>query len=297
MLRRKTRTHPSAQSCGGVFSCNPVFYPVPILLRVEQAEPLELLDKAADRGIGGVAVVLLQLLGGELAGAVSGEHIVPKRMLFLCDLSAFQDVLEGGESGRGGNTWLQLVIHLMDEIGEEGSQVYASRELCIFLNLSVGLVVTTLAPFDQRGEGDKQCRGVAVLDEVPKVQQAGHAPVAIKIRMKKCDVEVNDGRLDEIIHLRICLDKRNQGLHVLGEFFVWKSGMLHVLSHDIDGVVAVSVALQQPIVAVQVVSDSSLIEAMNVLLRDGVGGIGNKIQSQLHAVDAALLIGLGSVAL
>ena len=77
---------------------------------------LKLQHKAADGGVGGVAEVLFQLLGGELSFPIRGQDEAPQRFLFLRDLPLSQSGLKrlGCPSGREHS--VQLVIHILNEI-------------------------------------------------------------------------------------------------------------------------------------------------------------------------------------
>ena len=73
----------------------PVLDAAAVLLGGQQAELLKLLHKAPDGGIGSVAEILFQTLGGEFLVTIGRQHKLPEVPLLLGDLTPAQRLIEG----------------------------------------------------------------------------------------------------------------------------------------------------------------------------------------------------------
>lgn len=121
---------------------------------------MELHHKRPDRGIGSVAEVFFQLLGGELLRAVGRQNIFPEQPFFFGDFSI-------GKSGlvhlkislRRCCIHLQTVIDLVAEVGQERRYIRVSGDKSILFNTVVGFVVGCLALSNIPGNGVKSAAG------------------------------------------------------------------------------------------------------------------------------------------
>lgn len=121
---------------------------------------MELHHKRPDRGIGSVAEVFFQLLGGELLRAVGRQNIFPEQPFFFGDFSI-------GKSGlvhlkislRRYYIHLQTVINLVAEIGQERRYVRVARDECVLFDTVIGFVVGCLALSNIAGNGVNNAAG------------------------------------------------------------------------------------------------------------------------------------------
>lgn len=60
-----------------------IFYPASVFHTGQQSQRLKLHHKAADRCVGGVAEILLQLFGGKLVAAIGGSHKLTQIFFFF----------------------------------------------------------------------------------------------------------------------------------------------------------------------------------------------------------------------
>ena len=100
-------------------------------------------------------------------------------------------------------------------------------------------------------------------------------------------VEVDQRRFQQIVDLRIFVDKRNQFSHALRQRLPGKARVLHLCTDHIHAVMPVEMTGQQPILLGEIGSDSHFIEPVNGLLGDLVRRVADELQSLFHAKNAA----------
>lgn len=103
---------------------------------------MELHYKCPDRGIGGMAEVPLQLLGGELLCAVGRQNIFPKQPFFLGDFSFRKGCLIYLKLClRRHHIHLQTVIDFVAEVGQERRYIRVAGDKSILFDTVIGFVV------------------------------------------------------------------------------------------------------------------------------------------------------------
>ena len=108
----------------------------------QQSHLVELHHKRPDRGIGSIAEVFFQLLGGELLRAVGRQNIFPKQPFFLGDLSFCKSGLVHLKiSLRRCCIHLQTVIDLVAEVGQERRYIRVAGDKSILFDTVIGFVV------------------------------------------------------------------------------------------------------------------------------------------------------------
>ena len=190
----------------------------------QQSHLVELHHERPDRGIGSVAEVLLKLLGGELFCSVSRQNILPEQPFFFGDFSI-------GKSGlvhlkislRRYYIHLQTVINLVAEIGQERRYVRVARDECVLLDTVIGFVVGCLALSNIAGKRREQCRRIALLDKVPKVEQPSRAAIAIKIGMIVGESKMQDSGFMQFVDAIFSVGEINQSFHSIWELLRRKS--------------------------------------------------------------------------
>lgn len=103
---------------------------------------MELHYERPDRGIGGIAEVLLQLLGSELLCSVGRQNILPEQAFFLGDLSFCKSGLVYLKiSLRRCRIHLQTVIDFVAEVGQERRYIRVAGDKSILFDTVIGFVV------------------------------------------------------------------------------------------------------------------------------------------------------------
>lgn len=161
-----------------------IFDTVAVSHRLQQPQAFKLAHKTPDGGIGGVAEFLFQLLGGEGTVPVGREFELPKGLLLLRHPALGQGGLEVscGVGGRKGGA--QLVVDMFDEVDQKRGHIQHPAQVGVPLRQCVGAVVGLAAFFHIAGQRNEQGGGVALLHQIPQVEQAGHSAVAVEPGMQ-----------------------------------------------------------------------------------------------------------------
>ena len=181
----------------------------------QQPQFLKLQDKPPNGGIGRIAKILFQLLGGKFSNAVSGENEVPKGRLLLGDPALGKGIIEGSSSGRHRQGVIQFVVHILNEVHQKRRHIQNTADLSIILHQRVGIIISLPALIHIFRERNKQRRGVALLHQIPQVQQPRHSSIAVKIRVQIGDIEVDQGSLEQIVHRCLILYEADEIAHVV----------------------------------------------------------------------------------
>jgi len=80
--------------------------------------------------------------------------------------------------------YLQTVVDLVAEVGQKRRYIRIAGEQSIFLNTFVGFVIGPLAFGNIARKRREQCRRIALLDEIPEVEQPCGTAISIKIPVK-----------------------------------------------------------------------------------------------------------------
>ena len=84
-----------------------------------------------------------------------------------------------------------------------------------------------------------------MMHQIPQVHQPGPSAVAVKPGMQIGNIKMDERRCQQIIHGRFLMDELHQLSHILRQHLTGNTGMLHLVPHDIDAVVAVFMAGQE----------------------------------------------------
>lgn len=95
------------------------------------------------------------------------------------------------------------MIHIFNEVHQKWRHIQNPTDLSIILHQRIGIKIGLPSLIYIFGEGDKQRRGIALLNQIPQMQQPRHSPIAIKIGMQIGDIEVNQRRLEQVVHRRL----------------------------------------------------------------------------------------------
>ena len=137
------------------------------------------------------------------------------------------------------------MVHILDEINQEGCHIHNTADLRILLCQCVGVVVTPPALFHILRQWHKQSSGIPLLHQIPQVYQSRHSAVAVKPGMQVGNVEVDERRFQQIVHGGFLVDKLDQPVHILRQHLPREAGVLHFVTHNIHAVMAVFMAGQE----------------------------------------------------
>ncbi len=138
----------------------------------------------------------------------------------------------------------QFTEDVFVKVIEKGRHVDDLRYFGITFNKFKGFVILAFAVFNQLREGDQQRGMIVVLDQVPKLDHAGHPAIAVKIRMEIGEVEMDDGGFDNNAKIILGVDEADEFVHVLFQQTMLQSPVEDSAANDIDAVMAVIVARQ-----------------------------------------------------
>ena len=94
---------------------------------------------------------------------------MPKGGLLLSNPATGKGLIESSGSGGHRQGIVQLVIDIFNEIHQKRRHIQKSADLRIILCQCVSIIIALPALAHIFGEWDKQCRGIALLNQIPQV--------------------------------------------------------------------------------------------------------------------------------
>ena len=163
---------------------------------------------------------------------------------FLRNFALGKCIIESSGSGRHRQGVVQLVIYIFDEVHQKRRHIQHTADLRVFLYQRVSIIISLPAFVHIFGKRNEQRRGIALLNQIPQVQQPRHSSVAIKIGVQIGNIEMDQCRLEQIVHRCLILNKANQIPHAVVQFLPTDAGVLQLLTDNIDCIVPIIVPRQ-----------------------------------------------------
>ena len=185
---------------------------------------------------------------------------------------------------------MQTVIDLVAEVGQERRYIRVSGDKSILFNTVVGFVVGCLALSNIPGKRCEECRRIALLDKVPKMEQPSCAAISIKVRMVVRKGKVQDGCFVQLVDAILGVGEINQSFHSIWELLRRKSLPALFTTHNVNVVVPVKMVRQQAVFIRQIVAGADLVKLVQVFFRNRILAVGNEVQTTLHAINTRFFL-------
>ena len=155
------------------------------------------------------------------------------------------------------------MIHIFNEIHQKRRYVQHAADVGVLLDQRVGIVVPLTALVDVLRQRHEQGGGISLLYQIPQVHQPRHSAVAIKVGVQIGDIEVDQGRLQQVVAVGFFMDEAHQFAHALRQLLPRQSGMLYLGADNVHAVVPIEAAGVQTVFLRQIGTDGSLIQMVD----------------------------------
>ena len=139
------------------------------------------------------------------------------------------------------------MVYIFNKVDQKRRHVHDPADPRILFCQCIGVIVAPAALLHILRQRDEQSGGITLLHQIPQIQQAGHSSVAVKPGMQVSDIEVDDCRFQKIVHGGFQIDKVYQIAHILRQHLPGKASVFYLVAHDIDAVVTILMAGQEPV--------------------------------------------------